>query len=54
MALETYLGNYSISIIAPSIRAGRNGETYKEALMDCKREIEKKIGRMSKGAVAGR
>ncbi|MDF5890222.1 IclR family transcriptional regulator [Pseudomonas syringae pv. syringae] len=54
VALETYLGNYSISIIAPSIRAGRNGDTYKAALMDCKYEIEKKIGRMSKGAVASR
>lgn len=54
VALETYLGNYSISIIAPSIRASRNGDAYKEALMDCKYDIEKKIGRMSKGMAAAR
>lgn len=54
VALETYLGNYSISIIAPSIRAGRYGDSYKAALIDCKRAIEKKIGRMPESAVAGR
>lgn len=54
VALETYLGNYSISIIAPSIRAGRYGDSYKAALMKCKREIEKKIGRMSRNNAAAR
>lgn len=51
VSLETYLGNYSISIISPSIRAARNGEAYKAALLECKTEIEKKIGRMSRGVV---
>jgi DNA-binding IclR family transcriptional regulator len=48
--LETYLGNYAISIIAPSMRAARNADSYKAALTVCKQEIEKKIGRMTKGA----
>jgi DNA-binding IclR family transcriptional regulator len=54
VGLETYMGNYSISIIAPSIRAGRNSESYKTALIECKVEIEKKIGRMSEAGIAAR
>ncbi|HBN9860975.1 IclR family transcriptional regulator [Pseudomonas aeruginosa] len=43
--LDTYLGIYSISIVAPTSRAMIAGERFQKALQVCKRNIEEVIGR---------
>lgn len=43
--LDTYLGQYSISIIAPNSRAAARGEAFQQALQVCKLNIEALIGR---------
>ncbi|GAB3395233.1 IclR family transcriptional regulator [Azotobacter armeniacus] len=44
VALDTYLGRYAISVVLPSARAARRIEAIREALMACKRDIERAIG----------
>ncbi|KTC32550.1 MAG: IclR family transcriptional regulator [Pseudomonas sp.] len=43
--LDTYLGHYSISIVAPNARAAARGEAFQQALQACKQSIEEVIGR---------
>ncbi|MEE4461034.1 IclR family transcriptional regulator [Azotobacter chroococcum] len=45
VALDTYLGRYAISVVLPSARAARHVEAIQEALLACKRDIERAIGR---------
>lgn len=45
VGLDTYLGFYSISVVAPASRA-RNGETfYRQALLECRQKVERAIGK---------
>jgi len=43
--LDTYLGSYSISIVAPNSRAATRVEVFQQALQACKQNIEEAIGR---------
>ncbi|HBO0349182.1 TPA: IclR family transcriptional regulator [Pseudomonas aeruginosa] len=43
--LDTYLGRYSIAIVAPSARVATQREVFQRALLTCKQNIEKAIGR---------
>lgn len=45
VALDTYLGRYSIAIVAPSSRAMPRREAFQQALRACKQNIERAIGR---------
>ncbi|PHH45327.1 IclR family transcriptional regulator [Pluralibacter gergoviae] len=42
--INTYLGAYAISIIAPSVRAEYSQQRFQDALFACKKVIEQKIG----------
>jgi len=44
VVLDTYLGRYAISVVLPSARVSRHIETIREALLACKRDIERAIG----------
>lgn len=48
--LDTYLGCYSIAIVAPTARVATRGEELKQALLACKQNIERAIGRASRKA----
>lgn len=50
MLLDTYLGCYSIAIVAPTARVATRGEELKQALLACKQNIERAIGRASRKA----
>ncbi|MNN74159.1 HTH-type transcriptional regulator SrpS [compost metagenome] len=43
--LDTYLGHYAIAIVAPSPRAMPRREAFQQALLACKQNIERAIGR---------
>jgi len=45
VSLDTYLGRYAISVVLPAARAARHIEAIREALLACKRDIERAIGR---------
>lgn len=47
--LDTYLGQYSISVLVPSARAKRHADLYRSELLAKKEMIEAKIGRSSRG-----
>jgi DNA-binding IclR family transcriptional regulator len=47
--LNTYFGQYSISVLAPSERAKQHANLYRSALLSTKELIESKIGRPSPG-----
>lgn len=47
--LNTYFGQYSISVLAPSVRAKRNADLYRSSLLSTKEAIEAKIGRTASG-----
>ncbi|MBB3103110.1 IclR family transcriptional regulator [Azomonas macrocytogenes] len=44
VALDTYLGNYGIAVVAPASRIKGKDELFCKALLDCKRDIEQMIG----------
>ncbi|WKN24619.1 IclR family transcriptional regulator [Azotobacter vinelandii] len=44
VSLDTYLGRYAISVVLPTARAARRVEAIREALLACKRDIERAIG----------
>lgn len=43
--LDTYLGHYAIAIVAPSSRAMPRRAAFQQALLACKQNIERAIGR---------
>lgn len=43
--LDTYLGRYTIAIVAPSTRMVSRSEPFQQALLACKHNIERAIGR---------
>ncbi|MCM2330859.1 MAG: IclR family transcriptional regulator [Pseudomonas sagittaria] len=45
VVLDTYLGRYSIAIVAPSSRAMPRADAFRQALLACKQDIERAIGR---------
>lgn len=45
VALDTYLGRYAIAIVAPSSRAMSRADVFRQALLACKQDIERAIGR---------
>lgn len=48
--LDTYLGRYSISVVVPSCRAVTHKETIRQALLSCRQNVERAIGRNSREA----
>lgn len=45
VVLDTYLGRYSIAMVAPSSRAMSRADAFRQALLACKQDIERAIGR---------
>lgn len=43
--LDTYLGRYSIAVVAPTARLVTRRESFQQALQDCKQRVERAIGR---------
>ncbi|HDB1444050.1 TPA: hypothetical protein O6E10_003640 [Vibrio cholerae] len=43
--LDTYLGNYSIAVVAPSTRGRINAESIRVALDKCRESIQREIGK---------
>jgi DNA-binding IclR family transcriptional regulator len=44
VALDTYLGFFSVAVVAPTSRAAR-AEVFRQALLECKHSVERAIGR---------
>src|SRR5690554_1379116 len=47
MAVDTYLGLFALSVVAPTVRAREHLEEFHQALRLCKQAIEHAIGRAS-------
>jgi DNA-binding IclR family transcriptional regulator len=45
VALDTYLGFYSVAVVAPTSRAAPRAEVFRQALLECKYSVERAIGR---------
>jgi len=48
--LDTYQGSYSISVVVPTPRVASHGEALKQALLLCKQNVERGIGRAAREA----
>lgn len=44
ISINTYLGNYAISVVAPASRTHLRADRFETALVECKQNIERMIG----------
>jgi len=49
IGLDTYLGFYSIAIVAPASRARNSEAFYRQALLECRQKVERAIGKAAMG-----
>ena len=50
VVLDTYLGLFSLAVVAPTARIQPRGEIIRETLLACKQDIERAIGHILRQA----
>lgn len=48
LLLDTYLGRYGLSVVVPSCRAASSQEAIRQALLACRQNVERAIGRTAR------